>query len=108
MLILTRTGVPFSIAGLNRYWLTASTAFSSRPLPDATHHRKMLRQTLLVHDDADQDVTALLCLARLPAELRIDLVDQLGWSDRSSNPAQGWILSAIVTRSACLSSSRAG
>jgi hypothetical protein len=31
----TGTGLPSTVAGLNRYLLTASTAFSSNPLPKA-------------------------------------------------------------------------
>ena len=75
--------MPSLIAGLNLYLRTASMAFSSRPIPSATHDVHILRVSLRIHNQANQANTLVLGPSRLVGELRLRLEER----NRRRNPA---------------------
>ena len=75
--IITGTGVlPSFIAGLNLYFLTASIAFSSSPMPSARTTRGFCGFAVRIHNQRDQANALILGPARLVGELRFQLYSE--------------------------------
>ena len=78
MVAATVTGLPSFLPGLKRHFFTASTAFSSRPKPEAALNPDVGGVAGRVHFDVEHHRALILGLAGFLGVFRLNLLKEVG------------------------------